>query len=73
MYLKILKSVHQNSYRGLVISEDTYINNICSKESSTLGFLRRNLLDTVPETVGKMLTYHMYVQHLQPLPQERYR
>ena len=43
----ILKSVPHNRYLDLMISEDlkwnTHINNICSKASSTLGFVRRNL------------------------------
>ena len=43
----ILQSVPQNPYLGLTISNDlkwsTHINSICSKASSTLGFLRRNL------------------------------
>ena len=43
----ILQSVPQNPYLGLNISNDlkwsTHINSICSKASSTLGFLRRNL------------------------------
>ena len=43
----ILQSVPKNPYLGLMISNDlkwtTHISNICSKASSTLGFLRRNL------------------------------
>ena len=43
----ILQSVPKNPYLGLTISSDlkwsTHISNICSKASSTLGFLRRNL------------------------------
>jgi len=44
---QILQSVTKNPYLGLTMSEDlklsTHINNICSKDSSTLGLLRRNL------------------------------
>ena len=43
----ILQSVPKNPYLGLMISSDlkwtTHISNICSKASSTLGFLRRNI------------------------------
>ena len=43
----ILQSVQESPYLGIMLSDDLkwnkHINNICSKASSTLGFLRRNL------------------------------
>ena len=43
----ILEHVQENLYLGVIISENlkwsTYINKICIKANSTLGFIRRNL------------------------------
>ena len=43
----ILEHVQENPYLGVIISENlkwsTYINKICNKANSTLGFIRRNL------------------------------
>jgi hypothetical protein len=42
-----LEQVQENPYLGVIISENlkwsTYINKICNKANSTLGFIRRNL------------------------------
>ena len=44
---QILEQVQENPYFGVIISENlkwsTYINKICNKANSTLGFIRRNL------------------------------
>ena len=43
----ILEHVQENLYLGVIISKNlkwsTYINKICNKANSTLGFIRRNL------------------------------
>ena len=43
----ILEHVQENPYLGVIISKNlkwsTYINKICNKVNSTLGFIRRNL------------------------------
>ena len=43
----ILEQVQENQYLGVIIIENlkwsTYINKICNKANSTLGFIRRNL------------------------------
>jgi hypothetical protein len=43
----ILEHVQENPYLGVIINENlkwsTYINKICNKANSTLGFIRRNL------------------------------
>ena len=49
----VLENVDSIKYLGVTISNDlkrnTHITNICTEANRTLGFLRRNLLEKVPQ------------------------